>query len=217
MTKIRVLLVDDHAILRVGLVSYLRYQEDIQVVGEAENGTQALALVEQLRPDVAVMDIGMPGMNGIQATRMIRERFPETRVLILSQYQDQEYVLPLLQAGASGYILKSAMGPELLTALRAVAKGEIFLCRPVASVLSGSLRQPETIPSANDSALTPREQQILEQIAQGRTNTQIAAALSLSVNTIVWHRSNLMNKLGVHSVAELVRYAMQHGLLRESS
>jgi DNA-binding NarL/FixJ family response regulator len=216
MSKIRVLLVDDHAILRVGLVSFLRYQPDFEVVGEAEDGAGALALVNQLHPDVVVMDIAMPGMNGIEATRLIRARYPETHILILSQYADKEYALKLLQAGAAGYILKSDGGTELLAALRATARGEIFLCHSVSQVLTASLRKPEGSHAIGCDSLTPREHQILERIAVGETNHQIANVLSLSVNTIIWHRANLMSKLGVHSVAELVRYSMEHGLLKNN-
>ena len=127
MPKIRVLLVDDHTILRVGLRSFLGYYDDIEVVGEANDGAAAAALVKELQPDVVLMDIAMPGVNGIQATRLIREQYPETKVLILSQYEDSQYVLPLLRAGASGYILKDALGTDLLNALRGVARGETFL------------------------------------------------------------------------------------------
>lgn len=215
MSKIRVLLVDDHAILRVGLVSYLRYQPDFQVVGEAEDGEQALALVAQLHPDVVVMDIAMPGMNGIEATRRICAQYPETHILILSQYADKEYALQLLQAGASGYILKSDRGSELLVALRAIAKGEVFLCQSVGTVLTHNLRKTEELSRVKPELLTPREHQILKLISDGQTNHHIASALALSINTVIWHRANLMSKLGVHSVAELIRYSIEHDLIKD--
>ncbi len=212
---IRVLLVDDHTILRVGLRAFLRYHEDIRVIGEAEDGAEALARVEELRPDVILMDIAMPGMGGIEATRLVRERYPGTRVLILSQYNDPQYVLPLLRAGASGYLLKDALGNDLLSAVRAVAKGETFLCPSVAKMLTDEIRQPAGSRLDSPESLTPREQQILEHITQGQTSARIAEALSISVNTVEWHRANLMSKLGVHTVAELVRYAFQHGMVQE--
>lgn len=216
MSKIRVLLADDHTILRVGLRSFLGYYDDIQVVGEAQDGAAAVALVKELQPDVVLMDIAMPGVNGIQATRLIHEQRPETKVLILSQYEDPQYVLPLLRAGASGYILKDALGTDLLTAIRVVANGETFLSPSVAKILAEEIRQSTNSKSVPHSSLTPREHQILKHIAAGQTNAQIAAALVISENTVAWHRANLMDKLGVHSVVGLVRYAMQHGLVEET-
>ena len=211
MPKIRVLLVDDHTILRVGLRSFLGYYDDIEVVGEANDGAAAAALVKELQPDVVLMDIAMPGVNGIQATRLIREQYPETKVLILSQYEDSQYVLPLLRAGASGYILKDALGTDLLNALRGVARGETFLGPSIVKVLAEEVRHPGEGKEATIESLTPRERQILRLIAQGQTNAQIAEVLSISVNTVEWHRANVMNKLGAHTVVDLVRYALQHG------
>ena len=212
---IRVLLVDDHTILRIGLRAFLRYHDDIQVIGEAQDGAEALARVAELRPDIVLMDIAMPGVNGIEATRQIRAQYPETRVLILSQYEDPQYVLPLLRAGASGYIPKDALGTDLLAALRRVAKGETFLCPSVAKVLAEEIRGAGSKSTSTDS-LTPRECEILQHIALGETNTQIAEQLSISVNTVEWHRANLMNKLGVHTAGGLVRHALQHGLVGEN-
>ena len=211
MPKIRVLLVDDHTILRVGLRSFLGYYDDIEVVGEANDGAAAAALVKELQPDVVLMDIAMPGVNGIQATRLIREQYPETKVLILSQYEDSQYVLPLLRAGASGYILKDALGTDLLNALRGVARGETFLGPSIVKVLAEEVRHPGEGKEATIESLTPRERQIFRLIAQGQTNAQIAEVLSISVNTVEWHRANVMNKLGAHTVVDLVRYALQHG------
>jgi DNA-binding NarL/FixJ family response regulator len=215
MAKISVLLADDHTILRVGLRAYLRYHDDIEVVGEAQNGGDAVAQVKQLQPDVVIMDISMPGMNGIEATRLIRAQYPQTKVLILSQHEDPDYVIPLLQAGASGYILKSALGTDLLSAIRQVAHGETFLSPPIAKVLAEEIRHPGESTASAAQALTPRERQVLQMITQGRTNAQIADALSISINTVEWHRANVMNKLGVHTVVDLVRYALHHGLAKD--
>ena len=214
MTKIRVLLVDDHAILREGLRALLSCYDDVQVVGEAQNGAVALEQVEALQPDVVIMDIAMPVMDGFESTRRIRQKYPQTRVLVLTQYEDKEYVVPLLQAGASGFVLKQALGADLINALRTVAQGETFLYPSVATVALEELRKPSKGEEAG-STLTLREREILQYIVAGKTNAQIAAALMLSIKTIEWHRGNLMGKLGVHSVADLVRYALQHRLVKE--
>jgi len=209
---IRILLVDDHTILREGLRALLSYYPDVEVVGEAEDGAQAIECVERLSPDIVLMDIAMPGMNGLEATRRIHQGYPDTRVLILTQYEDQPYVLPLLRAGASGYVLKRALGADLINAVRAVARGESFLYPSVATTVLEQLRQPEEAFTQDEKALTPREQEILRLVVHGETSRQIAVELNISVKTVEWHRGNLMSKLEVRSVAELVRYAIQHGL-----
>jgi len=209
---IRILLVDDHAILRDGLKALLSYYPDVEVIGEAENGRQALECVERLSPDIVLMDIAMPGMNGLEATRLIRQKHPETRVLVLTQYDDQPYVLSLLRAGVSGYILKRALGADLINAVRTVARGESFLYPSVASIVLEELRQPEKDEDQEDQVLTPREREILARVASGETSRQIALTLDISVKTVEWHRSNMMSKLGVRSVAELVRYAVENDL-----
>jgi DNA-binding NarL/FixJ family response regulator len=206
MPKIRVVLADDHAILREGMRALLGYYDDIQVVGEAQDGSEAVARVGELEPDIVVMDIAMPGMNGIEATRAIRAKYPATQVLVLTQHESREYVLTLLEAGASGYILKRAIAADLIAALRTVAAGQVFLHPPVATTLvRGMLGQVES--------LTPRESEVLHLIVSGQTNTQIAKTLCLSVKTVEWHRTNMMSKLSVHSVGELMRYAYDHGLV----
>jgi two-component system response regulator NreC len=206
MSKIRVLLADDHAILSAGVRALLGYYDDVDVVGEARDGAEAVDRISELRPDVVIMDIAMPGMNGIDATRLIHERFPESRVLVLTQHEERQYVLALLQAGASGYILKRALGSDLIGALRTVARGETFLYPAVSSVLVEEIRRP-------GESLTPRETEILEHIVRGETNPEIAQVLGLSIKTVEWHRSNLMSKLDVHNAAELVRFALQQGLV----
>ncbi len=209
MSKIQVLLTDDHAILREGLRALLDRFPDIEVVGEAQNGAEAIEQVRTLRPNVVLMDIAMPGINGLQATREIRKEYPDTRVLILTQHEDRQYVMPLVRAGASGYVLKRALGADLINALRTVARGETFLYPPVASTV---LEQVQCSGHADAASLTPREKEILKHIAQGETNPQIAMALSLSIKTVDWHRANLMSKLDLHTVADLVRYALKSGL-----
>lgn len=212
MAKIRVLMVDDHAILREGLRALLSYYDDIEVVGEAQDGAEAVTRVGEILPDVVLMDIAMPGMNGLDATRIIRNQFPETHVLILTQHEDPQYVVPLLQAGASGFVTKRALGTDLINALRVVARGETFLYPTAATTVVEEIRRrSETAPMTPD-ALTPRELEILQHIVAGQTNAQMAAELSISVKTVEWHRANLMSKLDVHSIADLVRYALEHEL-----
>ena len=216
MSKIRVLLADDHAILREGLRALLGYYDDVQVVGEAQDGAEAIARVGELQPDIVLMDIAMPAMNGLEATRLICQQYPKTRVLILTQHEDRQYVLPLLQAGASGYVLKRALGTNLITALRTVARGETFLYPTVATIVVEEMHRQAEVSEAMPESLTPREREILKHIALGESNPQIAIALSISAKTVEWHRSNLMSKLSVHNVADVVRYALQHGLVEES-
>ena len=212
MPKTRVLLVDDHAILREGLRALLSYYDDIQVVGEAADGAESVTRAGELQPDIILMDIAMPGMNGLEATREVRTRYPETRVLILTQHEDPQYVLPLLQAGASGFVSKRALGTDLITALRVVARGETFLYPTAATMVVEEIRRRREETAVSPESLTPRELEILQHIVAGQTNAQIAASLSISVKTVEWHRSNLMSKLDVHSIADLVRYALEHEL-----
>ncbi|MFZ5808416.1 MAG: response regulator [Chloroflexota bacterium] len=206
---IRVLLVDDHSILREGLRALLSYYPDIEVVGEAEDGEQAVACVQSLSPDVVLMDIAMPGMSGLEATRRIRQEYPHVNVLILTQYEDETYVLPLLQAGASGYVPKRALGADLTNAIRLVAKGGSFLYPPIATQTLQQLSENTSI----SSVLTQREREILRYVVKGKTSSQIAVEMKISIKTVEWHRNNIMHKLQVESIAELVRYALQHGLV----
>jgi two-component system, NarL family, response regulator NreC len=216
MSKIRVLMVDDHAILREGLRALLSYYDDVEVVGEAQDGAESLARAGELLPDVVLMDIAMPGMNGLEATRQIRAQFPQTRVLVLTQHEDPQYVMPLLQAGASGFVTKRALGTDLINAVRVVAKGETFLYPTAATAVVEAMRRRSQGAADAPESLTPRELEILRHIVAGQTNAQIAAALSISIKTVEWHRTNLMSKLDVHSVADLVRYAMEHELTEKT-
>ncbi len=212
MAKIRILITDDHAILREGLRALLNYYDDVEIVGEAQDGAEAVARAGDLQPDIVLMDIAMPKMNGLEATRVIREQCPATRVLILTQHEDRQYVLPLLQAGAAGIVSKRGLGTDLITAIRAVARGETFLYPSIATTVVEEWRAlSEDAPAAPD-ALTPRECEILKYIVAGQTNPQIAATLGISTKTVEWHRTNLMSKLNVHTIADLVRYALEHKL-----
>jgi two-component system response regulator NreC len=209
MSKIRVLLVDDHALFREGLRAILRYYDDIEVVGEASSGVEAAAQVGILRPDIVVMDIAMPGMNGMDATRVIRERYPDTQVLVLSQHKDPNYVTAVVKSGASGYVLKQAAGADLIAALRSIARGEVFLHPAVSAAMVREIR-------GDSVTLTPRESEILHLIVKGQTSAEIAALLCLSPYTVDWHRSNLMQKTGARNVAELIRRSRDLGTLAEN-
>ncbi len=214
MSRTRVVIVDDHPILLEGLCVLLSPYQDIQVVGQAHNGQQALQEVDRHRPDVVVMDVAMPELNGIEATRLIREQHPETRVLILTQYEDREYVLPLLAAGASGIVLKRAVVADLIKALRVVAQGETFLYPTVATTVVETIGDESSASGTTAGLLTARESQVLKHIVMGKTNKRIAVELSISVKTVEFHRANIMGKLGVRSAADLVREALQQGLVQ---
>jgi DNA-binding NarL/FixJ family response regulator len=203
--KIRVLLVDDHRMVRRGFRLMLEDESDIQVVGEAGDGEEAVRLVEDLQPRVVVMDCALPGMSGLLATRNILERFPETAILMLSMHSENTLVRQALEAGARGYILKSAIDIELVSAVRRVAAGE--------KVLDPQISLPTPLKGERDKALTARELEILQLIVDGKSNKEIANQLELSANTVAVHRANIMDALGIHKTAELVVYAIRNGLV----
>ena len=212
MTRIKVLLVDDHAILRAGLRSLLGTYDDIEVVGEAANGLEAIQKARELQPDVIVMDVMMPEMNGLIAARYILEENPNARILMLTQYGNKEYVLPLLEAGAAGYVLKQAADTDFVKGIRAVYEGNSYLYPPIAKLVLDALMTGE---DASDPTrrLTPREREILILVAQGYTNSEIADILFISPKTVDVHRTRMMNKLDLHNVAEIVRYAVRKHLI----
>lgn len=212
MSKIRVLLADDHAVLREGLRSLLSLQEDIEVVGEASDGQEAIEQVKQLDPDVVVMDIAMPRMDGLEATRFLKQEHPETRVLILTQHDNREYVFSLLQAGAAGYVLKKTSGAEVIAAIRSVFNEGAFLPPGIArEVIDRYVQRP--LEEEDHPHLTDREKEVLRLLAEGKSNKEIAELLYLSVKTVMAHRANIMEKLDVHSRTELVKYAIRHDLV----
>ena len=214
--KIRVLIADDHAILRDGMRLLLGSQPDIEVVGEAGNGRDAYFLVEEIRPDVVLMDIGMPVLNGLDATQQIKRAFPDVKVLILTQHDNDEYVYRILHAGAQGYVLKRSAGAELVSAIRGVDRGNAFIYPSMSKgLLSDYLRRAEAgQEKASYDGLTERERQILKMIADGCTNQQIAQLLCLSVKTVQAHRGHLMEKLNMHDRTELVKYAIRKGIIK---
>lgn len=209
---IRILIADDHRIMRAGLKSLLNSDANLEVVGEATTGEEALQAVAQLRPDIALMDIGMPGNEGLEATREVIQSMPQTRVLMLTMHEDSAMLQECLRAGASGYIIKRAAESELIDAIYAVNRGIIYV-HP--SLMRALVTPPRLAPVAQEDpdALTSREIDILRLIVKGHTNRQIADALSISVRTVETHRANLMEKLNLHSRVDLVRYASEHKLI----
>lgn len=213
-TPIRVLVADDHAIVRTGIRHVLENEPGFSVVAEASTGTEALELAASLRPDVAVLDISMPGQSGLRVAAELRTRSPDTHVLILSMHDNTEYVLEALRAGAHGYLLKDTAATELCAAIRAVRRGESYFSPPVAGRLSAVVRgEAEPTPSGALGQLTVRERQVLVGIAQGRTNREIAQQLGISHRTVETHRESLMRKLEVRTVAGLTRLALEAGLV----
>jgi DNA-binding NarL/FixJ family response regulator len=212
----RVLLVDDHTILREGVRALLADEPDIVVVGEAGDGEEAVEKVETLHPDIVLMDMVMPRMNGLEATDHIKRRHPEVKVLILSMYDDDEYVQQVIQAGASGYLLKGMAADDLITAIREVQAGSSFLNPAIAAkLIEDYVRRVRSDGGAGgEELLTAREREVLKLIAEGNTNQEIADVLCLSRKTVESHRANIMRKLGLHDVTELVKYALRTGLIR---
>jgi DNA-binding NarL/FixJ family response regulator len=215
--KIRILLADDHTILRAGLKMMLNAQSDMEVVGEAQDGNQAVQEAQRLQPDVVLMDITMPEVNGIEATRHIKRMLPDVRILVLTMHEHDEYVFQALRAGASGYMLKEAADTELITAIHVIKSGQFYLSPTAQSVVVGDYLQRVRTGEERDSysSLTEREREILKLVAEGHTNNQIAERLIISPKTVDTHRTHIMDKLNLHSRAELVKYAMRRGLLED--
>jgi two-component system response regulator NreC len=211
--QIKILVADDHGVLRAGLRALLNAEPDLSVVGEAASGEEALKIARKVSPDIVLMDLNMPGMGGIEAARKMLKAHSQIRVLILTVHEDNELLKEAIKAGASGYILKRAVESELIYAIHAVMRGDLYIHSAMTRALLSN--QPEEQPDIPDGAeeLTPREQEVLRLIAEGHTNRQIADLLSLSVRTVESHRSNLMEKLNLHSRVELVRYAHRNQLL----
>jgi two-component system, NarL family, response regulator NreC len=206
-----VLLAEDHTIVRQGLASLLSAQRGIEVVGEAENGRDAVSAALRLRPHVVLMDLGMPGLNGVDATRQIRREAPETFVVVLSMHASEEHVRPAIRAGATGYLLKGSGLSDLVAAIRAVAAGEAFLSPAVAKILLRDAQSDDE--PASGGPLTGREREILQLVGEGHSSPDIAKLLQLSVKTVEGHRGRIMSKLNIHDVAGLVRYAIRVGLV----
>ncbi len=211
----RLLLVDDHAVVRSGMRMLLESQADVEIVGEAGTGREALTLIEQLQPDIVLMDIGLPDMTGIEVTRLVKQQWPKVAVVALTIHEDAEYFFKMLQVGVNGYVPKRAAPEELLTALQTAIAGDVYLYPSLAKLLvkdylSG---ERETTSKLLDG-LTEREHEVLTELAEGASNDEIAAQLGISSKTVNRHRENLMRKLNLHSRAELVKYAIRKGIIQ---
>lgn len=220
MEKIRVLLADDHTVVRQGLRALLAMEEDIEIVAEAENGRQAVVLTRELSPHVVVMDIAMPVLNGLEATRQIARATPAAKVIILSSYSEDEYIFQTTESGAAGYLVKQTATNDLLKAIREVHAGNAFFSPDVAKRLRDQCRdvlRPGDQSRRRSDYLTSREAEVLQLIAEGRANKQIAAELCISIKTVEKHRQQVMNKLGIHDVAGLTRHAIAKGIIESGN
>lgn len=215
MQKIRVLVVDDHTIVRDGICSLLALVSDIELVGEAATGKEAVSKVRQLAPDVVLMDVAMPVINGLEATRRIRKEFPNARVLALTQYDDREQVFSMIEAGARGFITKVAASSELAVGIRAVYRGECFLSPSVATALVEDYQQRVATGARDEpyEQLTDREKEVLRLVAEGHTAREVAQILDLSPKTVEGYKTSLMDKLGLHRQADLIKYAIRKGIV----
>lgn len=215
MQKIRVLVVDDHTIVRDGICALLGLAGDIEVVGEASNGIEAIDVVRKLKPDVILMDIAMPVMGGLEATHRIRDEYPEIKVVALTQYNDKEYVFPVLEAGASGFISKASASSELSTGIRCVYRGDSFLSPSITKLLVEDFRESGAVKKKTDpfDELTRREKEVFILLAEGYTTQKIADTLTISPKTAEGHKTSLMSKLDIHNRAELVKYALRKGVI----
>jgi two-component system response regulator NreC len=215
MKKLRILLADDHIVMRTGLRALLERQSNLEVVGESENGRETVALAASLRPDVVVMDVGMPVLNGIEATQTIVTQYPAIAVVILSMHADESYVMRALKAGARGYLLKDSAAADLMGAIQAISQGKSFFSPKVSRILAEDyvrvLKQKGAVDSYD--LLTSREREILQLLAEGKTNKEVATALNISPYTVETHRSHILQKLNLHNSAELVLYAVRKGII----
>jgi two-component system response regulator NreC len=216
MTKKKVLIADDHALVREGICAFLKLCDDVEVIAEASDGIEAVEKTGKFHPDIIIMDVNMPKLGGLEATIEVKKMHPGVKVLVLTQYEDREYISRFLKAGVSGYLLKKAVGSDLITALKAIGRGEIYLYSSIASevvagYLHGDLRIDPTDPYEK---LSDREKQVLKLVAEGHTHKEIADMLSISVKTVIAHQTNIGEKLGLHTRAGLIKFAIQKGIIK---
>jgi len=216
LSKTRVLIVDDHALVREGITAFLKMCDDIEVVAEASDGLEAIEKVKKIHPDIILMDISMPKLGGFEAVTEIKKIAPHAKILILTQYDDKEYISRFLKAGVSGYLLKKAVGSDLITAIRAVSRGELYLHPSITSeVVAGYLRRgKQVIVKDPYEKLTDREKQVLKLVAEGHTHKEIAELLNISVKTVIAHQTNISEKLDMHTKSDLIKFAIQKGIIK---
>ncbi len=216
MSKTTVLIADDHALVREGIIAFLKPCDDIEVVAEASDGLEAVEKVKKYNPDVVLMDIGMPKLGGLEATIELKRIHPDIKILVLTQYDDKEYISRFLKAGVSGYLLKRAVGSELVSAIRAVQRGEFYLFSSIASkVVAGYLgKDRDSAMEDPYEKLTDREKQVLKLIAEGYTHKEIGDMLAISTKTVIAHQTNISEKLGINSRAGLIKFAIHRGIIR---
>jgi two-component system response regulator NreC len=214
MGKIKVLVADDHTILRQGIKSLLANEEEIEVIGEAKDGREALTIIEETLPDVILMDIAMPGLNGLEATRRIKKKFPRMKVLVLTMYTNEEYIFQILNAGANGYLVKETAFQDLISAIKAVYKNEAFMSPSISKkVINSYIKRAQNDEEETCEVLTTREREILQLIAEGNSSKKIAELLFISPKTVETHRTHIMNKLNIHNRTGLVKYAIRKGIV----
>ncbi len=216
MPKKKVLIADDHALVREGIVAFLKHCDDIEVVAEASDGLEAIEKTGKYRPDIIIMDINMPKLGGLEATIEIKKTYPDTRILVLTQYEDREYISRFLKAGVSGYLLKKAVGSDLITALKTIMRGELYLYASIASeVVAGYLQREKKLSVENPyEKLSDREKQVLKLVAEGHTHKEVATMLTISVKTVIAHQTNIGEKLDLHTRAGLIKFAIQKGIIK---
>jgi two-component system response regulator NreC len=214
--KKKVLIADDHALVREGIVAFLKLCDDIEVVAEASDGLEAIEKTNKYNPDIIIMDINMPKLGGLETTVEIRKTHPHIKILVLTQYEDREYISRFLKAGVSGYLLKKAVGSDLITALKAIARGELYLYSSIASeVVAGYLQGGQQITVENPyEKLSDREKQVLKLVAEGHTHKEVADMLSISVKTVIAHQTNIGEKLDIHTRAGLIKFAILKGIIK---
>ncbi len=219
MSKTRVLIADDHALVREGIAAFLKLCDDIEVIAEASDGLEAIQKTNKFNPDVIIMDINMPKLGGLEATVEIKKSNPDIKILVLTQYDDKEYISRFLKAGVSGYLLKRAVGSDLISAINAVRKGELYLHSSIASEVVAGYLNINKKPEEDDiyEKLTDREKQVLKLVAEGYTHKEVADMLNISVKTVIAHQTNISEKLDIHARAGLIKFAIQRGIIKIDS
>jgi DNA-binding NarL/FixJ family response regulator len=216
MTKKKVLIADDHALVREGICAFLKLCDDVEVVAEASDGIEAIEKTGKFHPDIIIMDVNMPKLGGLEATIEVKKMHPDVKVLVLTQYEDREYISRFLKAGVSGYLLKKAVGSDLITALKAIARGELYLYSSIATeVVAGYLHGGRRVDVDDPyEKLSDREKQVLKLVAEGYPHKEVAEMLSISVKTVIAHQTNIGEKLGIHARAGLIKFAIQKGIIK---